>query len=487
MGDENEYWVVLPSNIRSDDSETKNQADDFKTQLNPPLALDGDWEVGLFKVSYPKTCFDIKLNESDTKPSDSDKTKARGIFSDDHDDYTVTSNPRSEGPESWTVASADKTTRNPDVWGPYEINDSSIIVEIYQAVALPRTINTLSGSRFINRRQYMRTIAHIHLGDLHTARSAQDVADQLNHSFKNNLRRTTSRVMITTIPIDPPTPAEDYVLADDQFKKYGENLRNFLAKDTYDGISLKVADPVGLSARNTAYESSHVANDEFILVSTTVDNGQNVEWADITNETTPKIPAMVAQAFQQIQFYVEPCTQRLALRARGIDDGQGDQILMNVFDTTQFHDQKVLRMKVDVPGYYLRKLLGVKTTHYTLTSDEKTFGVLERGEYSMCPSSCKGLTFPTTVNYISVPRLMVYSDIVRNTHFGPTQASVIAIVENGTVFGQQYSWSASKIMYVPVKTNYIDQIHIVIRDEVGHEVKFEAGSVMLQLHFRKRA
>lgn len=257
--------------------------------------------------------------------------------------------------------------------------------------------------------------------------------------------------------------------------------------DDFHGIGLVVADPVRFSGRMTAKEATNVADDQFILTSTHTSSVGHVSWRDITSETTWGFPAMVASAFQQLHFYVEPCTQRLALRARGIDDGQGENILMDLYETTRFHDQKVLRIKVDVPGYYLRKLLGVKTTHYTLTSDERTFGVLERGEYRICPSSCKGLTFPTTVNYISVPRLMVYSDIVRNTHFGPTQASVIATVENGTVFGQQYSWSASKIMYVPVKTNYIDQIHIVIRDEVGHEVKFEAGSVMLQLHFRKRA
>lgn len=192
MSSESEYWVVLPSNTRSSVEDTKNQADDFKTALNPPLDLVGDWEEGLFKVSYAKTCFDIKLNEADTAPSDSDKTKAKGIFSDDHDDYTVTSR-APEVPSTWTDDNACKTTRHHLSWENYEINDSSIFVEVYQSISLPRGSNTLAGtSTPLYRSQYMRTLAHVHLGDLHTSRSAQDVADQLNHSFKNNLLHNCS-------------------------------------------------------------------------------------------------------------------------------------------------------------------------------------------------------------------------------------------------------------------------------------------------------
>lgn len=81
MSQDNEYWFVLPSNTKSSEDAEKNEADDFKTALNPPLDLQGDWEVGLFKVSYPKTCFDIKLNENDdAAPSDTAESKAKGIF-----------------------------------------------------------------------------------------------------------------------------------------------------------------------------------------------------------------------------------------------------------------------------------------------------------------------------------------------------------------------------------------------------------------------
>lgn len=381
------------------------------------------------------------------------------------------------------VAGVDKTTRNHETFTAYKINDSSILVEAYVSVALHRGSTTLTGETIqLHRFQYLRVLAHFHLGDLHTSRSAQGVADQFNHSFANNLQNPSSRVFMTLIPIVDNNSTG----ATRKFVTYGENLSHFSAKDTYDGTSLSISDPVDLSSKTDAGNRSDKEEEDYVSRSEEAEAPDQIQWQDITSETMWGFPSVIAKAFGQFYFFVEPFTQRLALRVRGMDDGQGDTTLMDLHANIRFADQKVIRVKVDFPGYDLRKLLGVKTTHYTLRSDAHTFGVLARGEHGYGEASCKGLTFPRTVNYITVPRLMVYSDIVLYTHFGPTEASVIAIVENGTVFGRQYSWSASKIMYVPVKTNYIDQIHIVIRDEVGHEVKFEAGSVMIQLYFRKR-
>ena len=54
MLDGEEFYLTLPSNGAISMYEyPNNQNNSWKTRLNRPLKLEGEWEVGLVNVSYP--------------------------------------------------------------------------------------------------------------------------------------------------------------------------------------------------------------------------------------------------------------------------------------------------------------------------------------------------------------------------------------------------------------------------------------------------
>ena len=55
---EDYFYVTLPSNS-SMDLYPQNKANHFTTKLHKPLKLDGDWDVGLSEISYPRTWYNV--------------------------------------------------------------------------------------------------------------------------------------------------------------------------------------------------------------------------------------------------------------------------------------------------------------------------------------------------------------------------------------------------------------------------------------------
>ena len=81
--------------------------------------------------------------------------------------------------------------------------------------------------------------------------------------------------------------------------------------------------------------------------------------------------------------------------------------------------------------------------------------------------------------------LYVYTDIIENQRVGDISAPLLRIVSvDHQRAGEVIERSYQMPHYLPVKTKYIDTIHIDIRSDFGDKVPFQNGKVVLKLHFR---
>ena len=69
---ESEFYVTLPSNS-SMQYFSDNKTSNFVTKLSRTLQLDGEWEVGLAKIDYPHTWYNICEGKNSVEIYTSDK------------------------------------------------------------------------------------------------------------------------------------------------------------------------------------------------------------------------------------------------------------------------------------------------------------------------------------------------------------------------------------------------------------------------------
>jgi hypothetical protein len=58
-----DIYIILPSNMRSQDSSFVNKTSNFKVVLPKELNLDSKWEVGLVEIIIPYTWYNTNINE----------------------------------------------------------------------------------------------------------------------------------------------------------------------------------------------------------------------------------------------------------------------------------------------------------------------------------------------------------------------------------------------------------------------------------------
>ena len=81
--------------------------------------------------------------------------------------------------------------------------------------------------------------------------------------------------------------------------------------------------------------------------------------------------------------------------------------------------------------------------------------------------------------------MYVYTDIIENQRIGDISAPLLRIVAvDHKRAGEVVDRSYQTPHYLPVKSKYIDTIHIDIRSDFGDKVPFQNGKVVLKLHFR---
>ena len=82
--------------------------------------------------------------------------------------------------------------------------------------------------------------------------------------------------------------------------------------------------------------------------------------------------------------------------------------------------------------------------------------------------------------------LFVYTNIVRDSYVGDTLTPLLRTVQNTSPKDAYITQSFLHNIYIPVKTNYIPTIEILLADDTGHNIAFEYGKTIVTLHFRKR-
>ena len=85
--------------------------------------------------------------------------------------------------------------------------------------------------------------------------------------------------------------------------------------------------------------------------------------------------------------------------------------------------------------------------------------------------------------------MYVYSDIIDFQYVGDSFAPLLRVVgvdEYVGKHGEYIDQIFTTPHYIPVCRNSIDTIEIDIKDDTGDSIKFEAGKVLVKLHFRPK-
>ena len=81
--------------------------------------------------------------------------------------------------------------------------------------------------------------------------------------------------------------------------------------------------------------------------------------------------------------------------------------------------------------------------------------------------------------------LYVYCDLLQFTYVGDIKAPLLRVVNSGGEAGDVVTRYYERPRYIPLQKKNFDSIQIIIRDDLGEKIQFEAGKVLLTLHFRR--
>lgn len=87
---------------------------------------------------------------------------------------------------------------------------------------------------------------------------------------------------------------------------------------------------------------------------------------------------------------------------------------------------------------------------------------------------------------LNLSALMVYSQVVEYIGVGDTRAPLLAIVPISGTQGENVYVRFDRPTYVKIMQRYLSEIDITILNDIGDEVQFGRGRVILVLHFRRR-
>ncbi len=88
-----------------------------------------------------------------------------------------------------------------------------------------------------------------------------------------------------------------------------------------------------------------------------------------------------------------------------------------------------------------------------------------------------------------ISALFIYCNIIDYQYIGNTFAPLLRTIlvnENSNNYGKYIDHIFSKPHYIPVSVNTIDTIEINIRDDTGEPIHFEAGKILVKLHFKPK-
>jgi hypothetical protein len=83
--------------------------------------------------------------------------------------------------------------------------------------------------------------------------------------------------------------------------------------------------------------------------------------------------------------------------------------------------------------------------------------------------------------------IFLYSNITDHVLVGNTQTPLLGYFPVKTIWGQQGYWNFNPVYYLPVKESNVHTIQIRMCNDTGEDIKFETGTVICRLNFRRVA
>jgi len=81
--------------------------------------------------------------------------------------------------------------------------------------------------------------------------------------------------------------------------------------------------------------------------------------------------------------------------------------------------------------------------------------------------------------------MFLYSNITNHVLVGNTQTPLLGYFPVQTLWGQQGYWNFNPPYYLPVKESIVHTIQIRMCKDTGEDIKFETGTVICRLNFRR--
>jgi hypothetical protein len=94
-------------------------------------------------------------------------------------------------------------------------------------------------------------------------------------------------------------------------------------------------------------------------------------------------------------------------------------------------------------------------------------------------------TFPVDI-HANLHSIYVYTNIVKKTVVGITHVPLLRVINVRGEHGDHIQKTYINPFYVPLQTPNIKHIEISLCDDLGKNVRFQYGRVILYLHFRKK-
>ena len=162
-----------------------------------------------------------------------------------------------------------------------------------------------------------------------------------------------------------------------------------------------------------------------------------------------------------------------------------------------------------IPTEFLKAFaaaLGPDSEHYSLSVDfqRKRFLLTTKGDSKHAPyirfsKNLQVLTgLPTAVHKATVVEgttwdpsggltcIYCYSDLVRNSLIGNNAAPIVAVLKYNQAETGAVEYEPKNAVYLPLATNYLDNITVELRAKTGILFPFTTGETMLLFHIRMK-
>ena len=109
-------------------------------------------------------------------------------------------------------------------------------------------------------------------------------------------------------------------------------------------------------------------------------------------------------------------------------------------------------------------------------------------QIQICNTEQENVTFRGDLScdlQAGIHALYVYCDLLQFTFVGDIKAPLLRVVNSGGEAGDVVTRYYERPRYIPLQKKNFDSIQIIIRDDLGKKIQFEAGKVLLMLYFRR--